>query len=242
MYTTLNVGKTGIKAMQFKMDSVADDLANLNTTGYKSKEISFEELLNNNEVSIGSKSSIGKTDFKQGTFTESRNDYHMAIEGKGFFGIIDQNDTTLLTRNGAFHIDMDSTILDDNGNTVAVEYYIPAKEWNVEQVVVATNGEIKSLDGEILLGKILLYYPENLDTLVSLGEGRYLPNEDMRLYNSVDNKDMFGDIHQHYLEESNVDIIEALADMISTQRAYSLNSKAIQTTDDIMNMINGIKR
>ena len=242
MYTTLSIGKTGIKAMQFKMDAVADDLANLNTTGYKSKVISFRELLNNNEVSIGSKSSMEKVSFDQGVFLQSNSDYHMAIEGKGFFGIIDQNDTRMLTRNGAFHMDKDGLILDDNGHALAVDYYIPAKDWNVDQVEISTNGEIKSKDGATLLGKVLLYYPEDLGSLVSLGEGRYLSNKDMGLYNSVDNKDMFGDIHQHYLEGSNVDIIEALAEMISTQRAYSLNSKAIQTTDEIMSMINGIKR
>lgn len=242
MYNVLNVGKTGLKSMQFKMDAVANDLANVNTYGYKSKEISFQELLNNQTINAGSKASVGKINFEQGNLIESPFDYNMAIEGMGFFGVLDENENLMLTRNGGFHINEDNTISDDNGYPLVVEYYESADQWS-GKVNISNSGEIRTTDNEsVLLGKVVLFQPENLDSLTSLGEGRYLPSENVELYDSINQGELFGSIVQFRLESSNVDIIDSMADMISTQRAYSLSAKAIQTTDDIMGMINSIKR
>lgn len=216
MYSVLNIGKTGLKSMQTKMDAIADELANVNTNGYKRKDVNFQELLNSEafEINTGSKSGVGKISFEQGNLMESPSPYHMAIEGKGFFGVLDQDNNLMLTRNGGFHIDEAQTISDDSGYPLVV-------------------------DDE---GKAVLFYPENLDSLISLGEGRYLPSENVELYDSIDNADMFGKIVPFALEGSNVEITMSMAEMISTQRAYSLNSKAVQTTDEMMSIINGIKR
>lgn len=242
MYNVLNVGKTGLKSMQFKMDAVANDLSNVNTYGYKSKEISFQELLNNQTINAGSKASVGKINFEQGNLIESPFDYNMAIEGMGFFGVLDENENLMLTRNGGFHINEDNTISDDNGYPLVVEYYESADQWS-GKVNISNSGEIRTTDNEsVLLGKVVLFQPENLDSLTSLGEGRYLPSENVELYDSINQGELFGSIVQFRLESSNVDIIDSMADMISTQRAYSLSAKAIQTTDDIMGMINSIKR
>ena len=93
-----------------------------------------------------------------------------------------------------------------------------------------------------ILGKIILYNPGVMDSLTPMGENRYMPSDNVQLFNSIDNTGEFGDIIQFAIEGSNVDITKTMADMITTQRAYSLNSRAIQTTDDIMQMINGIKQ
>lgn len=240
MYSVLNIGKSGLKTMQYKMDSVANDIANVNTNGYKSKSVSFQELLNNGDINAGSKSNVGKINFKQGSFFESHNDYHMAIIGEGFFGVIDEADNLMLTRNGGFHRNEDGIIADDNGYPVVIDYMEPAETWG-NNVSISTDGTITNNEG-MILGKIALFRPENLDSLISLGEGKYLPSGDVELYDSMEDSEGFGEITQYFLEGSNVDIVESLADMITTQRAYSLNSKAVQTTDDIMNLINGIKR
>lgn len=243
MYNVLNQGKTGLKSMQYKMDAVADSIANLNTEGYKKKNISFQELVNNEEINAGSRSFIGKISYDQGSLIESPYDYHMAISGDGFFGVIDENNTLMLTRNGNFHMNEDKSISDDNGYPLVIEYEVPVEEWDGESVIINGDGDIKSaMDDSIVLGRVVLFKPENLESLTSLGEGRYLPSAEVNLLDSINQSDEFGQINQHYLEASNVDIIEALADMISTQRAYSLNAKAIQTTDDLMTIINGIKR
>jgi flagellar basal-body rod protein FlgG len=242
MYNVLNVSKSGLKAMQYNMDATADDIANINTNGYKSKKTSFQELINNDEINAGSKCAIGKINFKAGNLIESPFDYHMAISGEGFFGVIDENNNLMLTRNGSFHMNGNYTITDDNGYPLVAEYYTPIEEWG-DNINISANGEITDeKSDEMILGKVILFKPQNLDSLVSLGEGRYLPSGNVELLDSMENDEVFGDINQHFLEASNVDIIESLADMISTQRAYSLNAKAIQTTDDIMGLINDIKR
>src|SRR5690606_34306006 len=125
MYNILNLSKTGMKSMQTKMDAVADELANSNTYGYKKKEISFRELLTNetfdNEVimspnvnaaniNMGSRSDVGTINFQQGAIIDSPRQYDMAISGKGFFGVRDENNNLMLTRNGSFHIDSNQMI------------------------------------------------------------------------------------------------------------------------------------
>lgn len=253
MYNSLNIGRTGIKSMQFKMDGIANDLANANTHGYKSKSINFRELLNSQEVSVGSKALTAKINFNQGIIESSDYGYHLAIEGDGFFGVADENGTLMLSRNGGFHIDESNRIFDDNGYPLVVDYIIDPEQWQDSNVTITADGRILSetalMDDEYaygeeenILGRIILFMPESLDSLASLGENRYLPSPNSALYSSDENPEMFGNIIQGALEGSNVDIISSMAEMISTQRAYSLNSKAIESTDDIMRLINDIKR
>lgn len=242
MHNILSIGKSGLKSNQFKIDSIADNIANVNTDGYKNKEVAFQELLNNDQINVGSKSCIAKLDFTQGTLIESPSEYNMAISGDGFFGVVDENNTLLLTRNGAFHMNEDMSITDDNGYPLYIDYEIPVEEWPVDGVTISSGGEIISNEEAIYLGKVVLFYPENLNTLTQLGEGRYLPSANAVLYDSAKNEEMFGEIRRHFLEASNVDMTKSFADMITTQRAYSLSVKTVQITDEMMNVINGIKR
>lgn len=259
MYNVLNLSKTGLKSMQRKMDAVADELANSNTHGYKKKEISFRELLTNatyeNEVivsdevnsfniNMGSKSDIGTINFQQAEIIDSPREYDMAILGNGFFGVRDANNNLMLTRNGSFTIDNNSRLSDSDGFFLDIDYFIPIEEWGHNSLTISANGEItKTANGEVeVLGTIILYKPQVMDSLKPLGENRYMLSDNVQVFNSIDHDEEFGEIIQYALESSNVDITKSMADMITSQRAYSLNSRAIQTTDDIMSMINGIKQ
>lgn len=242
MNNILSIGKSGLKSNQFKMDSIADNIANVSTNGYKNKEVAFQELLNNDEINVGSKGSLSKIDFSQGTLVESPYQYNMAISGNGFFGVIGENDALLLTRNGGFHMNEDMSITDDNGYPLYIDYEIPAEEWPIDDVTISANGDIWTNEEELYLGRVVLFYPENLDTLTQLGEGRYFPSANVALYDSLENEDLFGQINQYFLESSNVDMTESFAEMITTQRAYSISAKAVQTTDEMMGIINNIKR
>ena len=243
MFNVLNIGKSGLNSMQTKMDSIANNLANVNTNGYKTKDVSFEELLYNQEINAGSNSGLGKIDYAQGSLVTSPLPYNMAIVGNGFFGVVDENNNLMLTRNGGFHVNEDNSISDDNGYPLVIEYEVPFEEWTSTNVSIAPDGTINAMDEErTLLGKVVLFQPENLDSLASLGESRYLPSDNIALYDSLERPDLFGDIQQYFLESSNVDVTKSMADMITTQRAYSLNAKAVETTDEIMKVINGIKR
>ena len=174
----------------------------------------------------------------------------MAIDGDGFFGVRDEMGNLMLTRNGGFHINEDRSISDDSGYLLDFESYVPMDEWGEGKINISIEGNIiKELEGDTeleeetqLLGRVILYNPEVLDSLIPLGEGRYIPSDDIELYNSTYDSDGFGDIVQYSLEESNVEITKSMLDMITAQRAYSMNTKVIQTTDDILSMINNIKQ
>ena len=245
-----------MKAHQTKMDGVAHDLANVNTYGYKRKEVNFEEVrlrevegevlksdrVGDFSLNMGVKSGLTKTSFNQGTIIPSAEKFNMAITGEGFFGVRDRNNNLLLTRNGAFQQNSDGSIFDDLGNRLEMELYQPFENWT-GQVTISKRGEVRNLeDGQNrLLGRVLLYKPDNPHNLIPLSEGKYLIKARASLENSLTGEG-FGDINQNFLEASNAEIAKGMVDMITTQRVYSMNAKALQTTDDIMTMINGIKR
>lgn len=239
----LSIGKSGMMSNQYKMDAIADNIANVATDGYKNKEVDFKELLNNDGINVGSKALASKLDFKQGSFVESPYDYHMAIGGDGFFGIEDENGTLILTRNGGFHMNEDGSISDHNGYSLVIDDIVPREEWPVDGVAIGPNGDITSgnQDGSYL-GKVILFYPENLDSLRAIGDGRFLPSDNVGILDSRNNEEGFGQIQQYFLETSNVDLADNFSEMIIAQRAYSLSAKAVQTADEMMTMINGMKR
>ncbi len=258
MNRILNIGRTGLNSVQRKMDSIADDVANVNTYGYKKKKISFQELLrnqihanevlldediNNTTINMGSRSGVTGVDFQQGPITSSPGQFDMAIEGVGFFGLLDQEGNLSLTRNGAFYLDSGNRLVNDKGYYLDIDYYIPPEEWGTGDINISSRGELTQVTdtGSLSLGRVVLYHPDIVDSLTSLGEGRFLPGENIVLYNSIDDEEIFGNIRQYALENSNVDLTKALVEMIISQRSYSINLKSIQTTDDIMSIINNIK-
>ncbi|MFZ7131470.1 MAG: flagellar hook-basal body protein [Eubacteriales bacterium] len=259
MNQILGIGRSGLNAVQYKMDALSDDLANVSTAGYKSKEIRFGELLLNEitendvllsenvaeaAISSGTKSIVAKTNFNQGILLPASGQFHIAIEGRGFFGVRDADDNLILTRNGGFHMNENGSITDDSGLLLDMNYTLPFNQWPSSNISISNSGEITANIGEdtIQLGKIILYSPGNTDTLTSLGEGRYMTTMNEPLYNSNEQPELFGRIHQFTLESSNVDTVKSMVEMMIAQRAYSMNSKLIQSTDDIMSVINNIKQ
>lgn len=256
MYNVLSLNKSAIKAHQTKMDGIAHDLANVTTHGYKRKEVNFEELrlsqvegdvLKSDKaqdlaLNMGVKAGVTKTTFNAGALTPSSNKFDMAITGEGFFGVRDGNGSLLLTRNGSFNQNADGSVSDAFGNYLEMETDLPFARWNGE-ISIAGNGQISKMeDGqELSLGRVVLYKPDNPHNLISLGEGKYIAKDGTNLENSLGGQG-FGEINQFFLEESNSEMTKSMVDMITTQRAYSMNAKALQTTDDIMTMINNIKR
>ena len=256
MYNVLSLNKSAIKAHQRKMDGIAHDLANVNTHGYKRKEVNFEEIRlrevngdvlksqNAQDLSLnmGVRSGITKNTFTQGTLTPSAEKFNMAISGSGFFGVRDGNGNLLLTRNGSFHQNENGSVSDELGNTLDMDIFLPFERWTGE-ISISKTGEISTLEGDerVMLGQVVLYKAENPHDLISIGESGYVLRNGANLLTSDGGED-FGDINQYFLEESNAEVSRSMVDMITTQRAYSMNAKALQTTDDIMTMINGIKR
>jgi len=260
MFNGLKIGSSGMKTAQNVMDNVADQVANASTAGYKKKQVDFTSLLMNKigdtqvelslnakeiGINIGSKAVLSKTDFRQGGMSLSEGDFHMALDGKGFFGVADKEGNLLLTRNGGFHMNADFSITDDEGNLLSMETYLPQNQWpDGSKLNINEEGNITAIDEEnqlVALGRVIVYAPENNDELISLGEGKYVQPNGLALYNSLDNTDRtYGKIRQNAIENSNVDTLQSMTDMITTQRAYQANARSITTADTMLDVINQI--
>ena len=260
MFNVLRIGSSGMKSAQNVMDNIADQVSNSSTDGYKRNISDFSELLTNqigkdevvlsqnaqnSSINAGAKAVISKTDFRQGTIVPSDNNFDMAIDGNGFFGVESESGKLMLTRNGAFHQNADNSISDASGNRLSMDCYVPFSQWpKGSEVNIGQDGLVTAVDSQgktEQLGKVILYSPGNNDQLASLGEGKYVQPDGLVLYNSKDNPDKgFGSIKQKALESSNVDIMQSMTDMITTQRAYQANSKSITTADDMLEVINTI--
>ncbi|CZQ90358.1 flagellar hook-basal body protein [Trichococcus collinsii] len=260
MSLPMSISKTAMKAFQTGMDNIANNIANVNTNSYKEKNVNFQELLINNQtenqnllfsedfgeltISAGVSSTVSGMDFSQGGLVESAGDFHLAISGDGFFRVNDENGNVFYTRDGAFQVGPNGVVKNSAGNTLAIEQnLLPTLDLSDANVSISDNGEIwvGSKGAATLAGRIPLFYPASADALVPAGENQYIVAEGTRMYSSAEGYQM-GGIQQHFLETSNVDLAAAFTDMIVTQRAYSMNLKVAQTSDEIMGVINGFKR
>lgn len=259
MQLSMSTSRTGIHAHQQAMDAIAHDIANVNTTGYKSKEVNFRELMTNQivedrlqlgdgaanqNISAGALSGVSNTDFTQGTFNESGGDFHMAISGNGFFGVTDANGQFYLTRDGAFQMNGNGTLTNGRGEALVLETTIPTANWPEGNVSIQASGEvfITGEAGSVQVGTIPLFYPNNPDALMPASGNNYQVPEGIELMTSIGNDGLLGNIQQGFLEGSNVDLASTFTEMIVTQRAYSLNLKVAQSTDEIAGMINNFKQ
>ena len=247
-------------AFQHSMDSIANDIANVNTTSYKAKHVQFDKLIENTQtdnnkmllgnnlqevtVSSGVKSTIGNSFFTQGS-PSSAGIHQLAVTGgDGFFKVTDGTGQSYLTRDGDFQINADRTITNHSGDKLEIQTFGTAQEnWPEGSLLIQTDGviQVRTKNDTILLGRINLYKPENLDTLVSVGKNKYAFLNG-NIQNSLDSTENFGNIQQQYLENSNVDLATRMTDMIVAQRAYALNVKAAQSTDEMMGMVNNFKQ
>lgn len=247
----LGISRTGLKGFQTDMDIISNNIANVDTVGYKSKDAAFTDLLENQtsstEVPVATTArntgltmgvTVGQqaTNFIQGALTATGQSTDLAIEGNGFFGVRDGQGKLVLTRDGDFHRDAQGSLVDNRGRQVAVQTSVAEKDWPKGELSISPTGIITAGIGQASqqLGQVTLYQPEKLQDLIPVG------NNDYQVTNAttLQSNNGLGSIRQGYLEKSNVDLAQAMSDMIVAQRAYSLNAKVIQTTDDMMSSVN----
>ncbi|RBP46743.1 flagellar hook-basal body protein [Garciella nitratireducens] len=260
MYRILETGRTGLDALQKKMDTISNNLANLQTTGYKSLEVQFEDLIYDQvankgvplsrearemsmELGTGSKIKDVQRQWKQGELEETSSPLDLAIEGKGFFGVEDKNGRFFLTRDGAFHIDGNGQLVDSRGNLVVAQINASLFQW--KQISIDEEGRIfgKNQWGNSQeIGKIRLFDITNQNRLINVGENYFsVENEDI-LLTSENMEGEWGKICQGFLERSNVDPTKEMVNMLITQRAYQMNTKSITAADEMWSMVNQLRR
>ncbi len=250
--------KTGLDAQQMRMAVVSNNLANATTTAFKRGRPIFEDLLYQNVEQAGSQTSqdtqspsglhLGtgvrvvatERTFTQGNLNSTGNAMDMAIEGRGFFEILLPDGNTAYTRDGSFQVDQDGQMVTSNGYIVQPGINLPP---GVLTFTIGSDGTISvQLAGQaspVQVGTMQLVDFINPGGLQPRGKNLYLETGASGPPNpGTPGLDGLGTIEQGYLEGSNVNVVEELVAMIETQRAYEMSSKAISTSDQMLQYVN----
>lgn len=251
---SLWVARTGLEAQQTRMNVVAQNLSNVNTTGYKRQRALFEDLMYQNVVQAGGLTSqqtsaptglnigtgvrVVATDrqHSQGNIVTTSNPFDVAVQGRGFFEILLPDGTQSYTRDGTFQLNAEGQLVTSSGYTVQPAVTIPP---SAQAVTIGMDGTVSAvLAGQtapIQVGTLQLTDFVNPAGLQSRGQNLYTetvasgpPQPGTPGLNGL------GNIGQGSLETSNVSVVEELVSMIETQRAYEMNSRAIETSDQML--------
>jgi flagellar basal-body rod protein FlgG len=258
MITALFSAATGMEAMETNINVIANNLANVNTTGFKRSRANFQDLLYHNMRAVGSQAS-GDTEvptgiqvglgtrtaavekvYTTGDFEKTGSDLDLAIEGDGFFQVALPNGDTAYTRDGSFKKDSQGRLVTADGNPVVPQIVIPE---NATKIAVGKGGTVTAfLDGEAEgteLGVLELARFGNPAGLKSMGGNLHL--ESTASGNPLlgePGDEGLGTIAQGFLENSNVSIMKEMIALIAGQRAYEINTKAVKAADEILQQTN----
>ncbi|TKI08294.1 flagellar basal-body rod protein FlgG [Martelella alba] len=254
MIRSLWISKTGLDAQQTNMDVISNNLANVSTNGFKRQRAVFEDLLYQTVRQPGAQSSdqtnlpsglqLGtgvrpvSTErlFSQGNLEQTSESKDLAINGKGFFQVLMPDGTTAYTRAGSFQVDQNGQLVTASGYPIQPAITIPS---NALTITVARDGAVSvTVQGQTnaqQVGQLTLSNFINEAGLESLGENLYQETDSSGApTESNPGQNGAGLLYQGYVETSNVNVAEELVDMIQVQRAYEINSKAITTSDDML--------
>ena len=260
MIRSLWISKTGLDAQQTQMDVISNNLANVSTTGFKGSRAVFEDLIYQTLRQPGAQSSqqtqlpsglqIGtgvrpiatERIQTQGNLQQTNNTYDMAIQGSGFFQVLMPDGTTTYTRDGSFQVNNQGSLVTSSGYPVQPTITIPS---NAQSVTVATDGTVSVTQpgsaAPVVVGNIQLATFINPTGLQSLGKNLYSETASSGAATvTTPGTNGTGTVNQGYVETSNVNVVEELVNMIQTQRAYEINSKAITTSDQMLQKLSQI--
>ncbi len=261
MMKALTTAASGMQAQQTNMDVISNNIANVNTTGFKKSRAEFEDLLYQNvkepgaqsgansisptgvQIGLGVKTSSVAKDFEIGSAKMTGNSLDIMIEGSGFFPVQMPNGQIAYTRDGTFKKDPSGKIVDRNGNTLQPEIVIPPASTSIDvsqsgvvQVTINNGFEPQQL------GQIQLVNFINPAGLRAIGKNLFVPSNASGVpLQGMPGENGMGGLAQHQLEASNVNIVDEMVNMITAQRAYETNSKAVQAVDQMLQAVNNLR-
>jgi flagellar basal-body rod protein FlgG len=230
----------GMVAQQQKIDSVANDLANVNTTGYKHTRVAFRDLLYVDDASGNVHSGAGAAaasigrGFEAGALRQTGNPLDVAIQGPGFLRVRRADGTDALTRDGALRLDARGRLVTERGELVQPAITAPAGTKDSD-ISIATDGAVTANGRR--LGRIQVVDVRSPDALQAIGDNLFRTTSASGAAQSLPT----GRLTQGTLEASNVDVADAMTQMIDAQRTFQLTSRAIQIQDQMLQMANGVK-
>ena len=260
MIRSLWISKTGLDAQQTQMDVIANNLANVGTNGFKRSRAVFEDLLYQTLRQPGAQSSqqtqlpsglqLGtgvrpvttERIFTQGNLQQTGNSKDVAIQGQGFFQVLRPDGSTAYTRDGSFQTDFQGQLVTSSGYFVQPAIAIPP---NSQSITIGRDGTVSVTTPEstvpVQVGTVQLATFINPAGLQSVGENLYIETASSGTPNTTNpGADGAGVLNQGYVETSNVNVVEELVNMIQTQRAYEINSKSVQTSDQMLQRLTQI--
>lgn len=261
MMRSLWSAATGMQAQTLNIDVIANNLANVSTSGFKKSRADFQDLLYETlkvpgasssdatqyptgiQVGHGTRPAAVQKLFTQGDFQFTQNPFDMAIEGAGFFQILQPNGELAYTRAGTFKLDSEGRVVTSDGFIMEPEVSIPSDATSIN---IGTDGTISVMQPgsseAVEVGSIELALFTNPTGLQSIGRNLYMPTGSSgEATVGTPGEDGLGTIAQGYVEMSNVSVVDEMVNMITAQRAYEVNSKAIQTSDEMLQIANNIK-
>lgn len=259
---SLSIGATGMLAQQLNVEVISHNIANMTTTAYTRRRVEFQDLLYQNlrrtgsqsaddgslvpvgvQVGLGVKTAAVYRITSPGNLTQTGNRLDTAINGRGYFQIALPDGDTAYTRAGAFQLSDDGTIVTVDGFAVEPNITIPE---NAIDVTINASGEVLvTVDGQVQqqnVGQFQLATFANEAGLLAIGENLFLETPASGTATTgVPASDGFGKMQQGFLETSNVNVVEEVTNLITAQRAYEMNSKVIETSDQMMSTISNLR-
>jgi flagellar basal-body rod protein FlgG len=254
MLSSLWIAKTGLDAQQTRMDVIANNLANANTTGFKSSRASFQDLMYQNKEQPGGQTTqqtlspsglmlgtgvrvVGTSKlFTQGSITQTGNSLDVAIQGSGFLQVSMPDGTTAYTRDGSLQTDANGQLVTANGYALNPPVTLPS---NVQSVTIGADGTVSATTNgstsAVQVGTLQLANFVNPAGLQSQGQNLYLETASSGSpQTGTPGLNGLGTLQQGSLESSNVNVVGEMVDMIETQRTYEMNSKAVSAADQML--------
>lgn len=262
MIRSLYTAASGMNAQQYQIDVTSNNIANVNTTGFKKDKAEFQDLMYETlnytsgstsattknptgiDVGLGTKIVGIQKIFLQGELKTTGNELDIAIEGRGFFQLNLPNGEIGYTKNGSFKLDNEGAIVNANGYRLNPEIVVPL---NLTDLGISNDGLVTAKDpatGQTQeLGQITLVDFLNPAGLSPTGQSIFIATDvSGDPVEANPGTDQFGVLKQGMIEASNVTLVNEMIDLITAQRAYEANSKSITTTDDMLDIINRLKR
>jgi len=251
-----------MQAQQINIDTIANNIANVNTTGFKQGRAEFQDLLYQNlrpagtaasastEYPVGLQLGLGTrpvaTDriYRQGDFRQTGNSLDLVIEGRGFFQVRLPSGELAYTRDGSFHLSAQGAVVTADGNALEPQITIPV---DAQEVVIGSDGTVSVTQaGQAAaqqVGTIQIAGFQNPSGLNAMGGNLFMETSASGTATAgTPGENGLGRINQGFLEQSNVSVVEEMVNMIVAQRAYEVNSRAVRVADDMLSQINNLSR
>lgn len=264
MVRSLWTAATGMNGQQSNIDAISNNLSNVNTTGYKQQRVEFEDLIYQNlklagtpatedtvtpvgiQQGAGVKVAATQRIFTQGSLQNTGVDTDVAIVGEGFMRVQQYDGSYAYTRDGALKVDMTGQLVTSEGLRVMPEIILP-ENFDIHTLTITDHGrvtvKVAGNDVPVDVGQLDLYRFPNQVGLEAIGDSLYkVTNASGEAIASQPGQDGMGIFKHKFLEMSNVSVVNEMVQMIVAQRAYEFNSKAIQTSDAMLNVASNLKR